>query len=200
VSARGRATPAAWTRARPPDASCERVGCTTGTSSWSATAAFLAEMARGLSGAASSLLMVPTFIEADREVRRREPVVAIDAGGTHLRVALVEVGSDGAPRVSAFRRHPMPGLDREVSSRAFFAVLADRGAGRQRGVGRLRRVQPRCHRPRYDAKSADPGRYVSFKPRVTAFVDAALPDRLRPELVAVGHAALVGAAICALTN
>jgi hexokinase len=91
-----------------------------------ATKAFLAEMARGLSGAASSLLMIPTFIEVDREVRRRTPVLAIDAGGTHLRVALVEVESDGAPRVSDFRRYAMPGVDREVSSRELFAVLADR--------------------------------------------------------------------------
>jgi hexokinase len=85
---------------------------------------FLSEMERGLAGSPSSLRMLPTFIEVDRDVPRGRPVVAIDAGGTHLRAAVVEFGGDGKPSVTAFRRERMPGSTEEVSSREFFAALA----------------------------------------------------------------------------
>src|SRR6266850_223573 len=86
--------------------------------------AFLSEMDRGLSGSPSSLRMIPTFIEVERDVPRGRPVVAIDAGGTHLRAAVVEIGGDGSPTVTAFRRERMPGTAGEISSRDFFAALA----------------------------------------------------------------------------
>jgi len=86
--------------------------------------AFLSEMDRGLSGSPSSLRMIPTFIEVDRDVPRGKPVVAIDAGGTNLRAAVVEIGGDGRPTVTAFRREQMPGTAGEISSRDFFATLA----------------------------------------------------------------------------
>jgi len=86
--------------------------------------AFLSEMDRGLSGSRSSLRMIPTFIEVDRDVPRGKPVLAIDAGGTNLRAAVVEIGGDGSPTVTAFRRERMPGTAGEISSRDFFAALA----------------------------------------------------------------------------
>jgi hexokinase len=86
--------------------------------------AFLSEMDRGLAGAPSSLRMIPTFIEVDREVPRGRPAVVIDAGGTNLRAAVVEFGGDGRPRTSAFRQQRMPGTAGEVSAGELFAALA----------------------------------------------------------------------------
>jgi hexokinase len=86
--------------------------------------AFLAEMDLGLVGSPSSLRMLPTFIEVDRDVPHGRPVLAIDAGGTNLRVAVIEVGADGKASLTAFRRERMPGTAGEISSRDFFAALA----------------------------------------------------------------------------
>ncbi len=85
---------------------------------------FLSEMAAGLAGKASSLRMIPTFIEADGAIPVGEPVIAMDAGGTNLRVALVEFDAEGEPVISAFERHRMPGLDGEIPCDAFFEILA----------------------------------------------------------------------------
>ena len=46
-------------------------------------------MKNGLEGKESSLLMLPTYIEAEGAVKPNEPVVAIDAGGTNFRAAKI---------------------------------------------------------------------------------------------------------------
>ena len=88
------------------------------------TEEFREEMEAGLCGRPSSLRMIPTFIEADRDIPVGEPVIAMDAGGTNLRIALVEFDAEGEPHISAFERHRMPGLDGEIPADAFFEVLA----------------------------------------------------------------------------
>jgi hexokinase len=97
---------------------------------------FIEEMEAGLAGRPSSLRMIPTFIEADREIPVGEPVIAMDAGGTNLRIALVEFDAEGAPRMSGFERFRMPGLDGEIPSDEFFDVLA----------GHLQKLAPRARR------------------------------------------------------
>ena len=88
------------------------------------TKAFLAEMDAGLGGESSSLKMIPTYVSADGTPENGVPVIAIDAGGTNLRVALVEF-QNGRPVVLRERKSPMPGSRGEVSAEAFFAELAD---------------------------------------------------------------------------
>ncbi|HYD39266.1 MAG TPA: hypothetical protein VEB43_00425 [Anaeromyxobacter sp.] len=88
------------------------------------TQEFLSEMAAGLVGKPSSLRMIPTFIDAEGAIPVRQPVIAMDAGGTNLRVALVEFDEEGEPVISGFERHRMPGLDGEIPCDAFFGVLA----------------------------------------------------------------------------
>jgi hexokinase len=132
--------------------------------------AFLAEMDLGLAGSHSSLRMLPTFIEVDRDVPHGRPVLAIDAGGTNLRVTVIEVGSDGKARLTAFRRERMPGTAGEISSRDFFAD------------GSTFHGLP------------------TFRGRGASCLAALLGDRASWEIAAVEHAALVGAAVCALTN
>ena len=84
---------------------------------------FLRDMARGLAGEPSSLPMIPTFIGVAGHVPRERPVIVLDAGGTHFRVAVVRFDGQGAPVVSSFSKHPMPGLDREVGKEKFFSTI-----------------------------------------------------------------------------
>jgi hexokinase len=85
---------------------------------------FADEMDRGLEGTGSSLLMIPTYLEADGEVPKGRRVIAVDAGGTNFRVALVSFDSEGRPEIGLFRNFPMPGLREEVDARTFFSTIA----------------------------------------------------------------------------
>jgi hexokinase len=87
-------------------------------------AAFLDEMRRGLEGRRSSLDMIPTYIETRREVPIGKKVVAMDAGGTNMRAAVVEFDGSGKPRVDDLIRHRMPGTDGEIGKDEFFDALA----------------------------------------------------------------------------
>ena len=85
---------------------------------------FIEEMQRGLAGQDSSLAMIPTFIEVDREIPLNKPVIVLDAGGTHVRVATVYFNSSSSPVIEHFKKHPMPGLKHEVGKEEFFQTLA----------------------------------------------------------------------------
>lgn len=86
--------------------------------------AFIDEMSRGLQARPSSLPMIPTYIETARDVPRGEKVIALDAGGTNLRVALVGFDGKGAPVVEGLARHRMPGVDSAIGREEFFQALA----------------------------------------------------------------------------
>jgi hexokinase len=85
---------------------------------------FQEEMKRGLEGRPSTLPMIPTFIETSREVPRGEKVIALDAGGTNMRVAVVSFDAAGKPVVEDLARHRMPGVDKELSRDEFFRLMA----------------------------------------------------------------------------
>ena len=89
-----------------------------------ACTAFLDELARGLDGRPSSLPMIPTYIETARDLPRGQRVIALDAGGTNLRVALVSFSPEGAPVVEGLARHSMPGVDQPIGRDDFFRALA----------------------------------------------------------------------------
>ena len=86
--------------------------------------AFLSEMENGLTGKESSLLMLPTYIEADGEVKANEPVVAVDAGGTNFRAAKVYFDENLKLVTENIQKGKMPGVDEELSKEAFFNTLA----------------------------------------------------------------------------
>ena len=86
--------------------------------------AFLSEMGKGLAGQESSLLMLPTYIEADGEVKANDPVVAVDAGGTNFRAAKVYFDDDLKLVTENIQKGKMPGVDEELSKEAFFNTLA----------------------------------------------------------------------------
>ncbi|MDR1572708.1 MAG: hexokinase [Clostridiales Family XIII bacterium] len=87
---------------------------------------FDAEMQRGLRGAQSSLRMLPTYLDPDAAMNAAAcgRVVAIDAGGTNLRVALADIRENGEADILYRETYPIPGLKREVSAREFFDRVA----------------------------------------------------------------------------
>jgi len=85
---------------------------------------FLSEMDKGLAGEESSLLMLPTYIEADGEVKANEPVVAVDAGGTNFRAAKVYFDDNLKLVTENIQKGKMPGVEKELSKEAFFETLA----------------------------------------------------------------------------
>jgi len=99
--------------------------------------AFLEEMSRGLDGLPSSLPMIPTYIETARAVQRGQRVVALDAGGTNMRAALVSFSETGMPVVEGLARHRMPGVDSALTRDEFFRALADAVRPHLKGTDRI---------------------------------------------------------------
>lgn len=86
---------------------------------------FIADMEAGLAGGESSMKMLPTYVSLDRlsqEPGRR--VIAMDAGGTNLRVTLVRVDEKGGFETEYMEVYPMPGTKGAVSAESFFDTLA----------------------------------------------------------------------------
>ncbi len=83
------------------------------------------EMHRGLMGEQSSLRMLPTYLNCQGSAPENAAVIAIDAGGTNLRVGLVNfVGS--RPVMKYFSKTPVPGSQGRISSDEFFDTIAER--------------------------------------------------------------------------
>jgi hexokinase len=86
---------------------------------------FTIDMQNGLEGKESTLRMIPTYIEADNEFLRGVPVVAVDAGGTNFRSAMVMFNTHGKLEISNVMNARMPGLEGEISKADFFRIIAD---------------------------------------------------------------------------
>ncbi len=89
---------------------------------------FLSEMEKGLTPAGSSLPMIPTYIETKSMEPADTSVIAIDAGGTNLRISCVRFDADGRPSLESFENHPMPGTTGPVTIGEFFDSIAARVA------------------------------------------------------------------------
>ncbi len=85
---------------------------------------FISEMDAGLAGQASSLIMIPTYIEADRELKPNEPVIAIDAGGTNFRTAKMYFDEDMKLVTENLKNREMPAVKEELGKEEFFKVMA----------------------------------------------------------------------------
>lgn len=84
---------------------------------------FLKEMEKGLAAKPSSLAMLPTYIEIEREIPLNIPVIVMDAGGTNFRVATVSFDQDGNSKIENFKLFPMPGVKQQVSKDKFFKTM-----------------------------------------------------------------------------
>ncbi|MBV1883101.1 MAG: hypothetical protein KUG82_15795 [Pseudomonadales bacterium] len=84
-------------------------------------------MESGLQGQKKSLAMLPTYISAgDSPTGSLKPAkrnIVIDAGGTHLRVALTQVSSTGEIEFIHLKKHPMPGQDKAISAEFFYDTI-----------------------------------------------------------------------------
>lgn len=86
---------------------------------------FLAEMKKGLSGASSSLEMIPAYVGIKGAVKAGESVAVIDAGGTNLRIGIARFDESGKIKLSNFAKQAMPGRDHKISAAEFYKVLVD---------------------------------------------------------------------------
>lgn len=81
---------------------------------------FLSEMAKGLKGEPSSLMMIPTYVGVAGKVPEGASVAVLDAGGTNFRGAIVTM----PPTIVEKRNQPMPGTQGEVDCETFYAAFA----------------------------------------------------------------------------
>jgi hexokinase len=86
---------------------------------------FKSDMDKGLAGRKSSLAMIPTYIAADKPLPLNKPVIAIDAGGTNLRVAVIKFDADGKSKISHHNTYEMPGSKRKIGKDSFFNRLVE---------------------------------------------------------------------------
>jgi hexokinase len=98
---------------------------------------FTEDMVSGLSGKEGALRMIPTYIEAENDFLKDKPVLAIDAGGTNFRAAIVTVSKSGNVITSDTVSYKMPGLEGEISSNEFFRIVADYIRPLAEKVGRI---------------------------------------------------------------
>lgn len=89
------------------------------------TRSFLSDMKRGLDGKKSSVEMIPTYQSEDVNIESGKSVIVIDAGGTNFRTCLVSFNEEKKPVISDFQKSRMPGIDKEVSAKEFFSIIAD---------------------------------------------------------------------------
>ena len=84
----------------------------------------LVDMQRGLQGKSSSLMMIPSYLTPVQTVPQGKKVIALDAGGTNFRAALVHFDEEGRAVAEQTERAPMPGTRGQVSERQFFDQFA----------------------------------------------------------------------------
>jgi hexokinase len=82
------------------------------------------DMERGLRGQSSSLAMIPAYISPAARVPPGKTVIALDAGGTNLRAALVRFDENGKAAAEGTEKAPMPGTRGPVKAEAFFDAIA----------------------------------------------------------------------------
>ena len=85
---------------------------------------FISEMKQGLASG-SSIPMLPTYIEDDKDIPAGEKVLVLDAGGTNFRAAMVSFNEANEADITDFRKRSMPGIEKELSRKDFFGVIAD---------------------------------------------------------------------------
>ncbi len=90
---------------------------------------YLDEMERGLAGCESSLKMLPTYLSPGPEIPAGKKVIVLDAGGTNFRVATLHFDQQHKPVIENFSKHPIPGIEKEVTSEEFFSTLTEHSRG-----------------------------------------------------------------------
>ena len=81
------------------------------------------DMVAALKKPASSLLMLPTYLQSPPPPQDSSPIIAIDAGGTNFRRALVSF-KEGRANITEHIKRPMPGTSAEITSEQFYEEIA----------------------------------------------------------------------------
>lgn len=87
--------------------------------------AFLSDMTAGLLGEPSSMKMIPAYLSTGGRLPAAGSAIALDIGGTNLRIALVSCRG-GALRIERLEEFPVPGLTGPITKTEFFGELAGR--------------------------------------------------------------------------
>lgn len=86
--------------------------------------ALFADMNNGLAGKPSDEDMIKTFCLPPEQKVVDKHVIVIDAGGTNFRSCLVTFDGDGTASISEMEKTKMPGVEKELSKKDFFAQFA----------------------------------------------------------------------------
>ncbi len=125
------------------------------------------EMERGLRGDASSLPMLPSYIAPVSRPKAGVSVLALDAGGTNLRVARIKFDEAGKAVEEESRKAAMPGTKGPVSASQFFSEIADAAAPLLSGKAPVDGIGFCFSYPTEIQKNAD-GRLIAFSKEVDA--------------------------------
>ena len=85
----------------------------------------LVDMTYGLEGKKSSLPMIPSYITPVSNIPAGKTVLALDAGGTNLRVSLIEFTENGQAIPKETKKTHMPGTKGKLTEEQFFNEIAD---------------------------------------------------------------------------
>jgi len=86
---------------------------------------YVAEMERGLRGEACTLAMLPTHVYRSEIENAHGQAIAIDMGGTNLRIARISRDAYNTVSVANLLQYGMPGVATSIGWREFFDTLAD---------------------------------------------------------------------------
>lgn len=86
---------------------------------------FIDEIQKSRNKQESSISMIPSYLNLTQVDKTVEKVVAVDAGGTNLRVSLVDMDENHEPYIVSKDRYGMPGKDKQITAEEFFKELVD---------------------------------------------------------------------------
>ncbi|MCQ2588890.1 MAG: hexokinase [Treponema sp.] len=82
------------------------------------------DMIKGLKKEPANQDMIRTFCNPPASSAKGKSVIVIDAGGTNFRSCLVTFDANGVPQISDMEKTKMPGVEKELSKKEFFAQFA----------------------------------------------------------------------------
>ncbi|MDR2842314.1 MAG: hexokinase [Spirochaetaceae bacterium] len=85
---------------------------------------FCIDMDRGLNGLSSSMPMIPSHLKPQKNIKSGKTVLALDAGGTNLRAALVSFDEHGEHTIKCLVKTAMPGTKGAMTAPDFFDSIA----------------------------------------------------------------------------
>ncbi len=86
---------------------------------------YVKEMKLGLASGESMLAMLPMYVNGRLSSEPKGNVIAIDVGGTNLRIARVRWDQNGTISVENLRKYSMPGVTEAIGKEDFFEILSE---------------------------------------------------------------------------